>query len=362
MVSRFPEAKEPRSILVLRNNDLGDLVIVTPLFQALRAAFPNARIVVAVGPWAKDILKNNPYISEVVECNAPWNNHHAGPRSLVRPLKYIFSSPEMARFKAENFDACIDVVGSIFGSMFMIKLGIPTRVGRKGYGGGHTGATAFLENTFTTSVSEGAVSYVRLLKQDAKVNFDLRPQLFLDGAEIEEAEKVWKHVEGADNNQRPRIVVAPAAGIPEKQWPTAMFADLVRRLAKETCGCVLGSPDNFEMGESIVQQLDGWSNRCGRASIRQSMAIISMADLVICPPTFSMHLAAAFNKPCVLILPAYFDPKEHAFYWEIKGVHHQLFPRNGEKHVQVVDVENMATSLLRSLREKEVTNLGSDLL
>jgi heptosyltransferase-2 len=70
-VSRFPEARKLRSILVLRNNDLGDLVVVTPLFQALRAALPDARIVVAVAPSAKHILKNNPYISEVVECNDP---------------------------------------------------------------------------------------------------------------------------------------------------------------------------------------------------------------------------------------------------------------------------------------------------
>ena len=40
---RVPEARELRSILVLRNNDRGDLVAVTPLFQALRVAFPDAR-------------------------------------------------------------------------------------------------------------------------------------------------------------------------------------------------------------------------------------------------------------------------------------------------------------------------------
>src|SRR6202035_3183521 len=162
MVSRFRQPKEPLSILVLRNNDLGDLVTVTPLFQVLRSAFPEAHIVAAVCSWAKDILKNNPYISEVIDCNAPWHNHRAGSKSLIRPLKYIFQSPEMKRLQSENFDVCIDVVGSQFGSLLMMKLGIPIRVGRKGYAGGHTGATLYLDNTFTTSVSRGIVEAVRL--------------------------------------------------------------------------------------------------------------------------------------------------------------------------------------------------------
>lgn len=71
MVHRYRKAKAPLSILVLRNNDLGDVVTVTPLFQALRSAFPDSRIVAAVGSWAREILSNNPYVSEVVECNAP---------------------------------------------------------------------------------------------------------------------------------------------------------------------------------------------------------------------------------------------------------------------------------------------------
>ncbi len=32
----------PRSIFVLRNNDLGDLLVVTPLFEALRRRIPEA--------------------------------------------------------------------------------------------------------------------------------------------------------------------------------------------------------------------------------------------------------------------------------------------------------------------------------
>ena len=39
----------PKSIFVLRNNDLGDLLVITPLFQALHDLYPNAKIVAGVG-------------------------------------------------------------------------------------------------------------------------------------------------------------------------------------------------------------------------------------------------------------------------------------------------------------------------
>ncbi len=136
LIRRFPKAKRPLSIFVLRNNDLGDLVVVTPLFKALRMAFPDAYIVAGVCSWSKDILKNNPYISEVVDCNAPWHNHRAPHKSLTKALKYIFGSPEVTRLRSYKFHVGIDVLGSPFGSMLLMHLNIPIRLGRKGYAGG----------------------------------------------------------------------------------------------------------------------------------------------------------------------------------------------------------------------------------
>ena len=44
-------AGAPRSIFVLRSNDIGDLLAVTPLFEALRRRFPDAWIGVGTGGW-----------------------------------------------------------------------------------------------------------------------------------------------------------------------------------------------------------------------------------------------------------------------------------------------------------------------
>jgi len=64
----------PKSIFVLRNNDLGDVLVATPLLHGLRRAFPSAKICMGVGDWAKSLLGNNPDLDQVLPCNAPWHN------------------------------------------------------------------------------------------------------------------------------------------------------------------------------------------------------------------------------------------------------------------------------------------------
>jgi len=45
---------------------LADLLVSTPLFEALRTRFPAARIVAGIGDWNRPILQNNPYVTEVL--------------------------------------------------------------------------------------------------------------------------------------------------------------------------------------------------------------------------------------------------------------------------------------------------------
>jgi len=271
---------------------------------------------------------------------------------LTKALKYIFGSPEVTRLRSYKFHVGIDVLGSPFGSMLLMHLNIPIRLGRKGYAGGHSGATAYLENTTTTSVAKGVLEFARLLKKDAEIDSDTKPQLYLSLPEIEEAKKVWLEIEETAGKGRPRIVVAPGAGVPDKQWPVARFAELIGRLSKETCGCVLGSSEDRQLGEAIARDVEGWSNRCGKVSIRQSMALISLADLVICHSSFVMHLASAFSRPAVVILTRALDSKIHAYFWEVEGSHYQLYPSGKDHHVSVAAVEEQTRVLLKFIQNR----------
>src|SRR4051794_32832229 len=87
-------SKGPR-IFVLRNNDIGDLLVITPLFEALRRRFPDAWIAAGVGSWNRQVLEHNLHLDQLIEVNGPWHNKvsprrpHNSVRGFIDSLRYI---------------------------------------------------------------------------------------------------------------------------------------------------------------------------------------------------------------------------------------------------------------------------------
>src|SRR3981081_2973824 len=52
------------SFLVIRRDNIGDLVCTTPLFEALRNRFPAARIYALTNSYNLPVLRSNPFIDE----------------------------------------------------------------------------------------------------------------------------------------------------------------------------------------------------------------------------------------------------------------------------------------------------------
>ena len=58
-------SSHPMKILVIRHDNIGDLIITTPVFRALRERFPEAQIDALVNSYNFPILHNNPDLSQV---------------------------------------------------------------------------------------------------------------------------------------------------------------------------------------------------------------------------------------------------------------------------------------------------------
>ena len=55
-----------KKILITRLDSIGDVVLSTPILKPLKRRFPGATISYLVSSYAKDIIDENPYISEVI--------------------------------------------------------------------------------------------------------------------------------------------------------------------------------------------------------------------------------------------------------------------------------------------------------
>jgi ADP-heptose:LPS heptosyltransferase len=320
--SRESPPSDPRSIFVLRNNDIGDLLVVTPLFAALRSRFPGAAIAAGVGDWGRPVLSHNPHVSEVLPVNAPWFNKYSGRRGALR---YLWRSPETRALAERHFEVGIDVLGSAWGALLLLEAGIPYRMGVHGYAGGHSAAQAVVEFDPALHVGRAALRFAELL--GASDLPPCRPQIFLTAAERENGERSWRAVEPA-GRRRPRLLVGPGGGLAAKCWPASSFAILVGALAQpdgrvgrlaQPVGpavLVVGGPRE----QDLVSTVAAGSPAAGRLpavpSLREVFALAAAADVVICNSSMLLHAAAAFERATVVLLGESFpSASRHQAQW-----------------------------------------------
>ena len=59
------DIKKSKSVLILKYDRIGDMVVSTPIFRELKIAYPNISISVLASKANKDVIKNNPYIDKI---------------------------------------------------------------------------------------------------------------------------------------------------------------------------------------------------------------------------------------------------------------------------------------------------------
>ena len=312
--------KLPKKVFILRNNDLGDVLVATPLVRGIKEAFPESHISLGVGDWAARLLENNPYLDEVVHCNAPWHNKQNcrfpanSPRTFLEGLTYVLCSREARYIRRQRYTHGIDFLGSRQGSWLFKRASIKNRYGVRGYAGGDTWCTDCVDFRENRNVTKAGLAFLKLL--GAEVEIEPRPLLFLTESEQKEAENRWR----GRNSESKRIILAPGGGFPEKCWGNESYSELVTLLLKHTQHqiCIIGSNEDHDRIAS-----ETWNNHnrrvqnlCGYLSLRQSAALVSRSDFVFSNTSFCMHLAGAFRIPSIILLGHWYDSaKLHADQW-----------------------------------------------
>jgi len=192
----------------------------------------------------------------------------------------------------------------------MRRAKIPNRFGVKGYAGGDNWCTKYINFKEDRKVAEAGLKFIELL--NSKVEIDPRPTIFLTKNEVAEAEAVW----GEKPESKKRIILAPGGGFSEKCWGDENFSHLINLLLKNKDYqlCIIGSKeDKSRISANDSSQL---TNLCGKLSLRQSAAMVSVADFVVCNSSLCMHLAGAFKIPCLTLLGEWYDSAElHQKQW-----------------------------------------------
>jgi heptosyltransferase-2 len=307
----------------------------------LRSRFPEARIAAGVGDWSRDVLWHNPHVSEILPVNAPWFNKRtakAGPAGTLARRRYLLRSPEVAALARHRFDVGIDVLGSAWGSLLLMQAGIPWRMGVHGYAGGHSALQAAVELDPFEHVGRAALRFAEML--GATDLPPVRPQVFLTREEAEEGEAWW--AAGEKGTRRPRLVIGPGAGLPDKRWPLERFAALLRGLADppDLQVLVLAGPGEDDLVRALVPLHPGARAFPEPPGLRATFALVAASDLVVCHSSLLLHVAAAFSRPTLALLgPSFPSADQHQAQWGYPGLCRSLLLPTPEEVLDLVRQE-----------------------
>lgn len=286
-----------RSILVMRTYFLGDVLLATPVLEALRRAFPAARIVVLAKRRGVAVLANNPNVDEVVVYDdAP--DYHLPHRQWRLAL----------RLRRERFDLAVDLSGNLMSSWILWAADPGYRVGFN-----HAGFPRLLDRRIPY-VSEGSV-VEHLLSAVASLGAtaDPFPRIYLRDEEREEAARVLAEAGVARGTRF--AALSPGANWEYRRWPAERHAELSRRLRVDGVPSVLtGSEDDRELCDGIAEASRGSAvSLAGRLDVRGLAAALERAAVFVGSDSGPMHIAAAVGTPVVALFgpntPERFAPR-----------------------------------------------------
>jgi lipopolysaccharide heptosyltransferase II len=288
----------PERILIIRNQGIGDLILITPAIRALRQLHPQAHLAIAVGQWSSVALEGNPHLDEIIAYPDPWvqNKQPLGFTRLV------------ARLRMKRFDAAY-----IFHSHTMIHLmamlaGIPRRFGfydlELNKKGSWLQAKALWQPNTDRYIADNYLDIPRLAGFQGN---DLSLDFFLSDQQQAKADQILTD-HGLEAGGY--FVVAPGGGINprqnvlEKRWPANRYAELCNLLFRsfKLPIILVGSGAEADLGRAIAETSpEGVIDLIGKAPFDVTAGLIRKSRMLVSNDSSVMHVAVAYKVSSLAI-------------------------------------------------------------
>ena len=285
-------------ILLLRRDNIGDLVCTTPLIAALRERLPRAWLGALVTTYNAAVLAGNPALDEVFVYEKL--KHRSG--SLLSHLRTRLG--QMSRLRRQNLD-CVLVPAPAPQALKLARGLKPQRV-----------------IASPTSFPSRLHEVERVFELGRSFGLTGKPGALQLYADLEKRAALQKQL-GAG----PFVAMHISARRPAQRWPLERYAALAAQLGREASVLLLWAPgakDNPRHpgdDEAAAEVLRGAPAAVPvpTPDLATLIAVLSLADRVICPDGGAMHLAAALGKPVVALFGD--SPVER---WRPWGVPYQV--------------------------------------
>jgi len=251
----------PRSILVVKLDEIGDMAIAMCVFAMLKRDYPNARLTVLCQPFVKPLIASDPFIDEIFVDINQWNHTY-------------------------------DVVIEFRGTMATVRKALIFRPRLR-----LDRATIRLKNKLGNGQLHEADTNLEVLTPLLRTTTPIVSKITIDPAIRKEVNTFL-----SANNLERYAVIVPGARRALRRWPYERFAETIRWVY-DTYGlktvCAGGAEDQL-INEAIVASSNGHA-MCApyNYSLQHFTALCEGASLFVGNDSGPLHIANSCGIPVV---------------------------------------------------------------
>jgi lipopolysaccharide heptosyltransferase I len=292
-----PRTRAFERILLIKPSSLGDVIHALPVLDGLRRRYPRAHIAWLVGRPFAPLIAGHPALDEIIEFDRS---------RFGRVWRSVSVTADFRRFtrglRERRFDLAIDLQGLFRSGYLAWATRAPVRIGFA-----EARELAWLFYTHRIPRSQRDVHAVdRNCLVGDMLGFELGTRAIdLVVTEAERAEARVLLAEAGLAPGEPFVAITPGARWETKRWFPERFADVIDQLAVNPGlrSVLLGGRDELAPSARI-QELCRFSpvSLTGVTTLRQLVAVLAEAAVVLCHDSGPMHMASALGRPMVSLV------------------------------------------------------------
>jgi heptosyltransferase III len=286
----------PKSILIVRTDRIGDVVLSLPIASIIKKHSPGTRVAFLLSEYTKPLAEGNQFIDEILTVKKT-NGRFSFYKNLIL-LK------EKGIFSKNRFETSVVAYPTFNTALVLFLAGISTRIGTsyRWY--------SFLFNARVQDHRKSAERHeleynIRLLRRLGIDEKTVRKNILFGITPADKSVNLVRH--GLSSYgitfSNPLVIVHPGSGGSSIDLPVRKLKRILEIISKENIDIVVtGTVGEKELCASLVVNKN-IINRAGEYNLEQLIALISSSDILIANSTGPIHIAAALGKYVVGFYP-----------------------------------------------------------
>lgn len=297
---------EISSIIFVKLDHIGDMILTTPVFRAVKERFPQCSLGVMCSSKGKLIIENNPFVDDIYIYN-PDMFDRANENNVYTKMHDFLSVLEVRKKK---YDVCVSLREDHNNAVIQKMLGAKYNISFS--------TDSPYPEVFDYSVPNPGGMHVALKNFELLKLIDvLRPhQIKAEMFTTDEDEK-WADEFLRENGVSASdtvVAISPGGGWFLNWWPWQNYAKLCNMLLEydEKIKIVLvgGAAEREVVDKIKAANCCKVIDSCGKTTLQQLSALYKRTCLVVCNDGGTMHVASTAGVPMV----ALFGPSPSWFY------------------------------------------------